>query len=76
MALAFFGVLGGLLLCVSLFARLGGHFSPVHAGLTLLAMVVGMIAGMSAGFALATRLGRHLLHLGVVIVAAGTSSWP
>ena len=71
-ALAFFGAFGGLLLCVSLFAQLGEHFSPVHAGLTLMAMVVGMIAGMGAGFALVGRLGRHLLHLGVVIVAAGT----
>jgi hypothetical protein len=31
-----------------------------------------MIAGMGAGFALIGRLGRHLLHLGVAIVAAGT----
>jgi EmrB/QacA subfamily drug resistance transporter len=70
-ALAFFGAFGGLLLCVSLFAQLGEHFSPVHAGLTLMAMVVGMIAGMGAGFALVGRLGRHLLHLGVAVVVAG-----
>jgi EmrB/QacA subfamily drug resistance transporter len=71
-ALAFFGAFGGLLLCVSLFAQLGEHFSPIHAGLTLTAMVVGMILGMGASFALVARLGRHLLHLGVAIVAAGT----
>jgi EmrB/QacA subfamily drug resistance transporter len=71
-ALAFFGAFGGLLLCVSLFAQLGEHFSPIHAGLTLMAMVIGMIAGMGAGFALVKRFGRHLLHFGVVIVAAGT----
>jgi EmrB/QacA subfamily drug resistance transporter len=71
-ALAFFGAFGGLLLCVSLFAQLGEHFSPVHAGLTLMAMVLGMIAGMGAGFALVGRLGRHLLHLGVMVVASGT----
>jgi EmrB/QacA subfamily drug resistance transporter len=69
---AFFGAFGGLLLCVSLFAQLGEGFSPIHAGLTLMAMVIGMFAGMSAGFALVGRLGRHLLHLGVVIVGAGT----
>ena len=70
-ALAFFGAFGGLLLCVSLFAQLGEHFSPIHAGLTLVAMVVGMIAGMVAGTALVGRLGRHLLHIGIAIVAAG-----
>jgi EmrB/QacA subfamily drug resistance transporter len=71
-ALAFFGAFGGLLLCVSLFAQLGEHFSPIHAGFTLMAMVVGMIAGMGVGFALVGRLGRHLLHLGVAVVVAGT----
>jgi EmrB/QacA subfamily drug resistance transporter len=71
-ALAFFGAFGGLLLCVSLFAQLGEHFSPVHAGLTLMAMVIGMIAGMGAGFALVGRLGRHLLHLGVAFTVSGT----
>jgi len=71
-ALAYFGAFGGLLLCVSLFAQLGEHFSPIHAGLTLIAMVVGMIAGMGVGVALVGRLGRHLLHLGVVVIAAGT----
>jgi EmrB/QacA subfamily drug resistance transporter len=70
-ALAFFGAFGGLLLCVSLFAQLGEGFSPIHAGLTLLAMVVGMIVGMAMGMALVGRLGRHLLHVGVAIVAAG-----
>jgi predicted MFS family arabinose efflux permease len=69
---AFFGAFGGLLLCVSLFAQLGEGFSPIHAGLTLMAMVIGMLAGMGAGFALVGRLGRHLLHLGVVILGAGT----
>jgi predicted MFS family arabinose efflux permease len=71
-ALAFFGAFGGLLLCVSLFTQLGEHFSPIHAALTLMAMVVGMIAGMGAGFALVGRLGRHLLHLGVAFTVAGT----
>ncbi len=71
MALAFFGAFGGLLLCVSLFGQLGEGFSPIHAGLTLLAMVVGLIIGMGGGMALVERLGRHLLHLGVALVGAG-----
>ena len=70
--LAFFGAFAGLLLCVSLFCQLGEGFSPIHAGLTLTPMVVGMLVGMGASFALVSRLGRHLLHLGVAIVAAGT----
>jgi EmrB/QacA subfamily drug resistance transporter len=70
-ALAFFGAFGGLLLCVSLFTQLGEGFSPIHAGLSLIAMVIGMIVGMGAGTALVRHLGRHLLHVGVAIVATG-----
>jgi EmrB/QacA subfamily drug resistance transporter len=70
--LAFFGAFGGLILCVSLFGQLGEGWSPIHAGLSLMAMVVGMILGMGGGVALIGRLGRHLLHLGMTLVAAGT----
>ena len=70
-ALAFFGAFSGVLLCVSLFGQLGEGFSPIHAGLTLLAMVVGLIVGMGAGMALVGRLGRHLLLIGVAAVGAG-----
>jgi EmrB/QacA subfamily drug resistance transporter len=69
--LALFGAFGGLLLCVSLFGQLGEGWSPIHAGLTLTPMVVGMILGMIGSFALVSRLGRHLLHIGILLIAAG-----
>jgi EmrB/QacA subfamily drug resistance transporter len=71
-ALAFFGAFSGLLLCVSVFVQVGEGFSPIRAGVTLLPMVIGMVAGMAGGFALVKSLGRHLLHLGIAVVAAGT----
>ena len=70
-ALALFGAFGGLLLCVSLFGQLGEGWSPIHAGLTLTPMVVGMILGMLGSLALVNRLGRHLLHIGILLIAAG-----
>jgi EmrB/QacA subfamily drug resistance transporter len=70
--LALFGAFGGLLLCISLYGQLGEGWSPVHAGFVLTPMVVGMIVGMGASFALVTRLGRHLLHIGITLVAGGT----
>jgi MFS family permease len=69
--LALFGAFGGLLLCISLYGQLGEGWSPVHAGLTLTPMVVGMILGMGGSFA-ASRLGRHLFHIGITLVALGT----
>ena len=70
-ALALFGAFSGLLLCVSLYGQLGQGWSPVHAGLTLTPMVVGMIAGMVGGTMVVAKLGRHVLHIGLLIIAAG-----
>lgn len=71
--LALFGAFGGLLLCVSLFGQLGEGWSPIHAALTLTPMVVGLILGMLGSSALVGRLGRHLLHIGILLIAAGAA---
>ena len=72
--LCLFGAFGGLLLCVSLYGQLGEGWSPIHAGLTLTPMVVGMIVGMVVSGMLVERLGRHLLHIGILLIAAGTAT--
>ena len=72
-ALAFFGAFSGLLLCISLYGQLGEGWSPIHAGLTLTPMVVGMILGMFVSNATVSRLGRHLFHIGILLIAAGTA---
>ncbi|MFZ0091810.1 MAG: MFS transporter [Solirubrobacteraceae bacterium] len=72
-ALAFFGSFAGLILVISLFCQLGEHFSPIHAGLTLVPMTVGMVMAMVIAIALVARLGRHLVHIGVGLVAAGAA---
>lgn len=72
-ALALFGAFGGLLLCVSLFGQLGEGWSPIHAALTLTPMVVGMILGMVGSSAAVGRLGRHLLQIGIVLIATGAA---
>ncbi len=70
-ALGFFATFAGLLLIVSLFCQLGEGFSPVHAGLTLVPLTVGMVISMMASFALVARFGRHLLHVGIALAGAG-----
>jgi EmrB/QacA subfamily drug resistance transporter len=72
--LALFGAFGGLLLCISLYGQLGEGWSPVHAGLALTPMVVGMIVGMVCSAAAAKLLGRRLLHIGIALIAAGTAA--
>ena len=72
-SLALFGAFGGLLLCISLYGQLGEGWSPIHAGLTLTPMVMGMILGMFGSNAAVKRLGRHLLHIGMALIAAGAA---
>jgi EmrB/QacA subfamily drug resistance transporter len=72
--LALFGAFGGLLLCVSLYGQLGEGWSPVHAGLTLTPMIVGMIIGMVVSGALVKQLGRRLLHIGIALIGVGAAA--
>jgi len=37
-------------------------------------MVAGMILGMVGSLALVSRLGRHLLHIGIVLIAVGAAA--
>jgi EmrB/QacA subfamily drug resistance transporter len=73
-ALSFFATFAGLMLIVSLFCQLGLGFSPVHAGLTLVPITFAMVLSLGASFALVGRFGRRLLHLGVVLAAAGCAA--
>ena len=72
--LALFGAFGGLLLCISLYGQLGEGWSPIHAGLTLTPMIVGMVVGMVISGMLVKRLGRHLLHIGIALICLGTAA--
>jgi EmrB/QacA subfamily drug resistance transporter len=70
--LAFFTAYGGITFILSMFCQLGEGFTPLHTGLTFLPMVVAMMIARSASAPFAARLGRHLVHVGVALVAVGT----
>ena len=70
--LTFFIAYGGLTFTLSVFCQLGQGFTPLHTGLTFLPMVAAMLIARPASAPLAARLGRHLVHIGVALVAVGT----
>jgi EmrB/QacA subfamily drug resistance transporter len=72
-ALGFFAAFAGLLLIVPVFCQLGEGFTAVHAGLTLLPLTAGMVISILVSHALVVRFGRHLLHLGISLAAAGVT---
>ena len=69
--LTFFAGFAGLVMVTSLFFQLGLHFSPEHAGLTLVPLSVGTAITAGASYALMPRFGRAVLQGGVLIVVAG-----
>ena len=71
-ALVFFAGMIGLMLTMSLYLQLGQGFSAIHTGVTFTPWAVGTAigAGIGAG-ALGPRIGRPVLHGGLVVMAAG-----
>ncbi|AKU15491.1 DHA2 family efflux MFS transporter permease subunit [Luteipulveratus mongoliensis] len=69
---AFFSAMTGFMLAFNLHLQGGLHFSPLHAGLTLVPWALGTSLGaVAGGVYLAERLGRASLHLGLAIATAG-----
>lgn len=70
-ALVFFAAVGGFLFAFGLYVQLGLRFTPLHAGLTALPLSVGILLAATASRWLTPRLGRRLLHGGLLIVTLG-----
>jgi MFS family permease len=59
------------MLVLSLFLQLGLHYSALHTGLALAPVAVGIAASSLIVPALSSRLGRHLLHVGLGVELLG-----
>jgi EmrB/QacA subfamily drug resistance transporter len=71
--LFFFGSVVGFSLTTGLFLQLGLGFTAMHASLYLAAMAVGAFFGAGVGAWASTAVGRPILHVGLTIMAAGTT---
>ena len=71
LAVAFFAAVGGFLFAFGLYLQLGLRFSPLHAGLTALPTSVGILLSSTASRWLTPRLGRRLLHTGLLTATVG-----
>ncbi|MEU4696230.1 DHA2 family efflux MFS transporter permease subunit [Nonomuraea dietziae] len=69
--LSFFTGMIGLSLVFTLYVQEGLHFSPLKAGLASLPQAVGGVVGFGIAMALVAKLGRTLLQLGTLVMAAG-----
>jgi len=69
--IAFFGVITGFSLATGLFLQLGLGYSPLKASLAMAPWAVGAFVGSAVGATVLAGLGRHILHLGLALMAAG-----
>ena len=71
--LVFFGAVIGFSLAVGLFLQIGLGWSPMKASLYLAALAVGAFVGAGVGAWATEAVGRPILHVGLGIMAIGTT---
>jgi EmrB/QacA subfamily drug resistance transporter len=69
--LVFFGTVVGFSLAVGMLLQIGLGYTPIHASLTTAVWAVGAFLGTGVSAGLAPRLGRTVLHVALVLMAAG-----
>jgi EmrB/QacA subfamily drug resistance transporter len=69
--IAFFGVIAGFSLAAGLFLQLGLGYTPLQASLTMAPWALGAFIGSALGATVMAGLGRHILHIGLALMAAG-----
>jgi hypothetical protein len=70
-SIVFVGSLGGIVMIFNVFLQNGLGFTPWHSALTTAPWAAGAFVGSAVGGIAMTKLGRRVLHAGLVIEAAG-----
>ena len=70
-SVVFTGSLGGIVMIFNVFLQNGLGFSPWHSAVTTAPWAAGAFVGSAAGGIAMTKLGRRVLHAGLVVEAAG-----
>ena len=70
-SVVFTGSLGGIVMIFNVFLQNGLGFTPWHSAVTTAPWAAGAFIGSAVGGIIMTRLGRRVLHAGLVVEAAG-----
>lgn len=70
-AIAFTASMGGMILTLGVFLQLGLGYSALHSSLTTAPWAVGALFGSAFGAMSMRRLGRRVLHLGLLLMGGG-----
>lgn len=67
----FFGAIVGFSLALGLFLQLGLHQGPLEASLAMATWPLGAFFGSAFSGMMMNKLGRHILHIGLVVMGIG-----
>src|SRR5205814_6125074 len=70
-SIVFTGSLGGIVMIFNVFLQNGLGFTPWHSAVTTAPWAAGAFVGSAIGGIAMARLGRRVLHAGLVVEAAG-----
>jgi MFS family permease len=70
-SVVFTGSLGGIVMIFNVFLQNGLGFTPWHSAITTAPWAAGAFVGSAIGGIAMARLGRRVLHAGLVVEAAG-----
>jgi EmrB/QacA subfamily drug resistance transporter len=70
-SIVFTGSLGGIVMIFNVFLQNGLGFSPWHSAITTAPWAAGAFIGSAVGGITMSKLGRRVLHAGLVVEAAG-----
>jgi MFS family permease len=70
-SIVFVGSLGGIVMIFNVFLQNGLGFTPWHSALTTAPWAAGAFVGSAIGGIAMSKLGRRVLHAGLVVEAAG-----
>ena len=70
-SIVFTGSLGGIVMIFNVFLQNGLGFSPWHSAITTAPWAAGAFIGSAAGGIAMSKLGRRVLHAGLVVETAG-----
>jgi EmrB/QacA subfamily drug resistance transporter len=70
-SIAFIGSLGGIVMIFNVFLQNGLGYTPWHSAITTAPWAAGAFVGSAVGGITMIKLGRRVLHAGLVVEAAG-----
>jgi EmrB/QacA subfamily drug resistance transporter len=69
--LGFIGAMGGMMIALNVMFQTGLGFTPLACAVATLAIPLAAIGGSITSSTLLLRIGRHTMHIGIVVMAAG-----